>query len=106
MIKHGSYIGQNFLCILEEYVRRNVTPAGLKNGANLEYTIPNGEKFISGTLEVFLSCLKLTPGVNFEEYPDGTGFTIILEPENPYMLNVPPQQYEPLTVNFLLDIGG
>jgi hypothetical protein len=106
MIKAGGFLDQNFLCILEEYIRRNVIPDGLRNGVNLEYTVPGGEKFIPGTLEVFLSGLKLTPLLDFVEKVDGTGFTIILEPENPWRLNIPPQQFEPLTMNYLLDVGG
>lgn len=97
-----SRIGQNLFWILENDLRRNVNPVGDKNNNNLHYTLPGGEKFIPGTLEIFLSCLKLR-SIDFVEDVSADGFIIVLDPQDRNRLNKPPQQEEPFSINYLKD---
>ena len=96
----NSNLGQNLHWILENQVRRDVVPVGLKNNVNLTYTLPGVETAVPNTLEVWLSCIKLQSD-SFVLAPDGRSFTIVLEPNNPWKLNCPPQQNEPLSINYL-----
>ena len=83
--------------------RVNVIPDGQKNNQNLIFNLPNGEKFVSGTLEVYLSHLHLDTD-QFIPHADRTGFTLVLEPNNRWKLNCPPLQDESLTINYLQDV--
>lgn len=83
--------------------KTNIVPEGNKNNQNLDFTLPNGEKFVSGTLEVYLSHLHLDTD-QFIPYPDNTGFTIVIEPQDRWKLNCPPLQGESLTINYLQDL--
>lgn len=81
----------------------NVVPEGQKNNENVIFNLPNGEKFVEGTLEIYLSHLHLDSD-QFTPNVDRTGFTIILEPEDKWKLNCPPLQGESLTINYLQDV--
>lgn len=81
----------------------NVVPLGAVNGINLTYTTP--DKFVPGTLEVFLADLKLNgnqtdPERDYDEHPDSQGFTLLLDPAKENRLNCPPQCGEDLLVNY------
>ena len=97
-----SNLGQNVALSLETLFRRNVIPLGVKNNVNLTYTLPGGEAAAAGTLEVWLSGLKLIPPDDFVLAPDGKSFTIVLDPTDGERLGCPPQQDEPFSVNYLL----
>ena len=97
----NSNLGQNLIWILENQIRRDVIPLGVKNNVNLTYTFPGVERATPGTLEVWLSCIKLQTD-SYILAPDMRSFTIVLDAENPWKLNCPPQQDEPLFVNYLL----
>lgn len=84
----------------------NEIPAGDKDGVNLTYT--TAQPFIAGTLEVYLSGLKLIgdqsdPMRDYDEAGDLKGFTLLLEPNDRNRLNTPPCQDESLTVNYLVE---
>jgi hypothetical protein len=96
----NSNLGQNIQWILENQIRRDVVPVGDKNNVNLTYMLPGTERAAPGTLEVWLSCLKLQSD-SFIVAADGHSFTIVLNPDDPLKLNCPPQQFEPLSVNYL-----
>lgn len=83
--------------------KTNVEPIGEKNNQNLIFTLPNGEKYVSGTLEVYLSHLHLDSD-QFVENAEKTGFTIVLDPQDRWKLNCPPLQGESLTINYLQDV--
>lgn len=83
--------------------KTNVIPLGEKDNENLIFNLPNGEKFVAGTLEVYLSHLHLDSD-QFLPNGDNTGFTIVLEPNNRWKLNCPPLQDESLTINYLQDV--
>jgi len=87
----------------EKRKKHGVEPDGNKDNDNLIYILPNGEKFVDGTLEVYLSHLHLD---NDQFVPNGTntGFTIVLDPDDRWKLNCPPQQGESLTINYLQDV--
>jgi len=97
----NSNIGINIHWALENLLKRDKIPTGDKNNVNLTYTLPDGDAAAPGTLEVHLSCLKVQPE-SILLSGDGKSFSFILDPEDPNKLNSPPQQYEPLTVNYLL----
>jgi len=104
----NSRLTQDTYYLLEHLLRRDVKPIGDKNSVNLEYLLPDDEKFVPGSLEVHLSGLKLIGGANnpdrdFTERPDQRGFLLRLDPEQPHRLNAPPFQDEPLSINYLLD---
>ena len=76
----------------------NVIPIGNKNGVNLQFTTP--DKFDPTSLEVFLSGLFLdSEDINII---DDQTFEIVIQPSNPSKLNCPPQQFEPLKVNYVV----
>ena len=76
-----------------------VTPEGSQNGINLTFKAP--EKFLPETLQVFLSSLKLTRGRDFDVQSDNETFVIILDPNDPTRLNVPPLQFEKFELNYV-----
>ena len=78
-------------------------PPEVQNGQNLTYTTAN--VFIPGTLQVFLSGIKLngdSSDVNrdYDEGGDSQSFTIRLDPGRINGLNVAPCQREDLCVNY------
>lgn len=78
-------------------------PPGLKNNNNLVYA--TSFEFVAGTLEVYLSGLKLNgdqadPDKDYTPAVTNDGFTINTAPLIKYRLNRPPQQFEPLYVNY------
>lgn len=78
-------------------------PTGLKNGVNLEFT--TGFEFVEGSLEVYLSGLKLNGNINdpdrdYTPYIDNDGFTIHLDPNKAWRLNKAPKQNEPFYINY------
>ena len=84
-------------------------PVGLKNNDNLEFYLPGGKRFVEGTLRVYLSGLRMvdcpaSSRRDIEPMSDRTGFIFLLEPNDRNRLNCPPQQDEPLTVSYLLDV--
>ena len=96
-----SGVGVNLVWFANTQIRRNVIPIGLKNNVNLVYTLPDVDRASPGTLEVWLSCVKLTPD-SFVLAPDFRSFTVVLDPLDPFKLNCPPQQNEPLFVDYFL----
>jgi len=89
--------------------RLNIRPVGDQDNQNLIFYLPNGETFVEGSLEVYLSCLHLNGNQadarrDFVYLPDNSGFIIILNPEDRWRLNRPPLQDEPLLINYLLDL--
>lgn len=81
----------------------NEIPGGTKNSVNLLFT--TAFEFIPGTLEVWLSGLKLNgkqtdPDRDYDEFVTANGFLLILDPNNPSKLNKAPKQFESLTVNY------
>lgn len=91
----------------DSLVKTNITPVGLKNGVNLDYTLPNSETFLDGTLEVYLSGIHLNgdqddPDRDFDLYTDNTGFTILIDPSQGHRLNAPPQCLESLTISYMI----
>lgn len=100
--------GKNVQRVLEAYFSRvgipvqNEIPTGDQNNINLTYTTSN--EFLPDSLEVYLSGLKLVPGLDFDIITTGPntnkGFVIKLDPNDSIRLNCPPQQGEPLTVNY------
>jgi hypothetical protein len=74
-------------------------PTGVMNGVNTSFTTE--ETFVVGTLLVYLSGLRLTPGTDYEEMEDGTGFTILIDPNDANRLKVAPLQNESFTVTYL-----
>jgi hypothetical protein len=100
---------KNVQAVLEKYFSLNgipvinEVPVGLRNGQNLVYT--TAAEFIVGTLEVFLSGLKLNgnPADADRDYDvavTNDGFTILLAPNKSYRLNKAPKQNEGLLVNY------
>jgi len=88
--------------------RTDQVPIGKKNNVNLHFTLPNNEKFQEGTLEVFLSNVKMNtnandPDRNVDLDADRRGFTFRVIPDDPEHLNAPPQQNESLLINYFLD---
>ena len=89
--------------------RLNIRPDGAQDNQNLIFYLPNGETFVEGSLEVYLSCLHLNGNQTDTErdllyLPDNSGFIIVLDPEDRWRLNRPPLQDEPLLINYLLDL--
>jgi len=79
--------------------RKNIIPIGNKNGINLSFQAP--EEFDPNTVEVFLSGLFLNKTLDFTIKPDNKTFIIVLEPNDPTRLNVPPLQDESLRINYI-----
>ena len=79
--------------------RKNIIPIGSKNGINLSFQAL--EKFDPDTIEVFLSGLFLSKNLDFIIQPDNKTFKIVLEPNDPTRLNVPPLQDESLRINYI-----
>lgn len=98
----NSNLGQNIPWILENLIRRNIKPIGDKDNVNLTYTLPGIETAAPGTLEVWLSCVRLETE-SFTLAADGRSFDIVLDPADSSLLNCPPQQFEPLSINYLLN---
>lgn len=78
-------------------------PGGAKNNNNLLFTTQF--EFIPGTLEVFLSGLKLNGNPadvdrDYEEFVTNNGFEIKINPAKAHTLNRPPKQNEAFTVNY------
>ena len=91
--------------------KTNIVPIGLKNGVNLEYTLPNNEAFIDGTLSVFLSGIhlngdQLDSDKDYEIYPDKTGFKILIDPSKSYRLNSAPKCIEDLLISYMMKTEG
>jgi len=86
-----------------ERTKTGVIPDGNKDNDNLIYILPNGEVFVDGTLEVYLSHLHLDSD-QFVPNATNTGFTIVIDPEDRWKLNCPPLQGESLTINYLQDV--
>ena len=85
--------------------RVNVTPDGDINGTNVDYTLPDNEKYIPGTLEVYLGGRKLcgdqaNPDRDYNETVDMRGFKILIDAENPFKLNVPPCEGEGIELSY------
>jgi len=92
-----SFFGQTGLPI------KNELPVGTKNNVNLTYNVIS--EYIPGSLEVFLSGIKLNgdqtdPDRDYDEDPINSMFVIKLDTEKRYRLNAPPQQDEGLYVNY------
>jgi len=92
-----SFFGQNGIPI------KNELPTGVKNNVNLTYVVAN--EYIPGSLEIFLSGIKLNgdqtdPDRDYDEDPTNSMFVIRLDVEKRYRLNAPPQQDEGLYVNY------
>ena len=98
----NSNLGQNIQWFLENNLKYGVTPIGVKNNVNLTYTLPGLDVASPGSLRVILSCLRLSPD-SYILSVDGRTFTIVLDPEDPTKLNCPPQQDEPLKIDYTLD---
>ena len=99
----------NVQAVLEKYFSQmgiymtSVTPAGSKNNVNLEYFVP--DEYIPGTLEVFLSGVRLNGNQSdskrdYTEDSTAKRFIIELDSENQNRLNAPPFQDEGLIVNY------
>lgn len=91
-----------------ELWKLNVHPLGEKNNQNLIFTLPDGELFKEGKLNVYLSCLRLNgdqsdPKRDFDYFPDRSGFTLRLDPEDRWRLNCPPLQDESLLIDYIQD---
>jgi len=92
--------------------KTNIIPIGLKDGVNLDYTLPNNETFLDGTLSVYLSGILLNGNQDdldkdYEVYDDNTGFTILIDPSISYRLNAPPKCKESLLVSYFIEnVGG
>ena len=97
----NSNLGQNIQWILENNFKNSQIPVGDKNNVNLTYTLPGTDVAAPGSLKVWLSCLRLQPD-SYVLAADGRSFTIVLDPEDPDKLNCPPQQFEPLSIDYLL----
>lgn len=104
---------KNLQTALESYFSKvgipvkNEKPIGSKNSVNLTFLTQN--EFIPGTLEVYLSGLKLNGDQTdverdytvFSTGPNAyQGFVLELEPNDAHRLNVPPFQEEALFVNY------
>ena len=81
----------------------NELPVGLKNNVNLTYSVDS--EYIPGSLEVFLSGIKLNgdqsdPDRDYDEDPSNSMFVLRLNGEKRFRLNAPPQQDEGLYVNY------
>ena len=74
-------------------------PIGAKNGVNLTFVSP--DEFLPGTLQVYLSGLFLDKILDFTVMPDNKTFKIVLAPNSPTRLNVPPLQNEPLNISYM-----
>lgn len=105
--------GKNVQRLLEQYFSKvgipilNELPAGAKNHVNL--TFQTAFEFVPGTLEVFLSGLKLNgdqadPDRDYNVTTAGPNaykeFVLILAPNKHHALNTPPMQNEGLYVNY------
>jgi hypothetical protein len=105
--------GKNVQRLIEQYFSKvgipilNEIPGGIKNNVNLVYT--TAFEFVPGTLQVFLSGLKLNgdqldPDRDYDVTTVGLNaykeFTIILAPNKHEGLNSPPKQKEPLYVTY------
>ena len=78
-------------------------PGGLRNGSNLVFT--TAFEFVAGTLEVWLSGLKLNgnpadPERDYDISVSNDGFTLLLAPTKSWRLNKAPKQREGLLVNY------
>lgn len=80
------------------FPRINQIPIGERNGVNLDYTIPNGEEYVSGTLEVFIDQGAICPQ-SFIETGVNT-FQIVVDKFDPNMRNKPIRDSETLWVNY------
>lgn len=96
--------GSNAQDFLENFLSLNgipvigEIPGGLKNCVNLVFT--TSFEFIPGTLQVFLSGLRLESGVDYTEAVNNQGFTILIDASNRSRLNKPPLDSESFTVNY------
>ncbi|HHE40907.1 MAG TPA: hypothetical protein ENL10_05340 [Candidatus Cloacimonetes bacterium] len=100
---------KNVQFALEEYLSKaglpvkNEVPIGFKNSVNLIFSTVY--EFVSGSLEVYLSCNKLNgnqsdPRRDFDVLPNNMGFVFRLDSNDPNRLNVPPFQDEPLICSY------
>lgn len=76
-----------------------VAPVGSKNGNNLIFEAP--DVFDPETLQVFLSGLFLSLGLDYTIENDNKTFTIVIEPNDPDRLNKAPLQNEPFRLNYV-----
>ena len=81
----------------------NERPGGAKNGVNLVYT--TAVEFVEGSLEVWLSGLKLNGDLtdadrDYSPNLTNDGFTIHIDAAKPHRLNRAPRQFESLLVSY------
>jgi hypothetical protein len=67
--------------------RWHVTPTPATDGAQVIFTIPDGEQYVSGLLEVFLDGLKQTKNVDYTE-TSGSTFTMTVAPDSNEVLSI------------------
>jgi len=83
----------------------NRTPVGDIDGINVDFTLPDDDQYIPGTLEVFLSGQKLcgdqsNPGRDYDENVDMKSFRILVDGESPFGQNVPPCDGEGIEIRY------
>ena len=73
-------------------------PVGEIDGTNIDYILPNGDKFYPGTLEIMVDGSELCPQ-SFEETGD-TGFKVLVDPSDPNARNKPFRQSETVWLHY------
>ena len=73
-------------------------PVGDIDGTNVDYTLPNGDKFYSGYLQIEVDGNELCPQ-SFEETGDD-GFKVLVDPSDPNARNKPFRQSETVWLHY------
>lgn len=67
--------------------RWHLTPTPATDGAQLVFTLPNSEAYVSGLLEVYLDGLMQTKNTDYTE-TSSTSFTMVTAPEADEVLRI------------------
>lgn len=54
----------------------HIAPVGAIDGVNVEYYLPSGDEFITGTLRVMINGVEQPKSIVYTEHPNNKGFTI------------------------------